>query len=222
MPLEEILVTIAGKLVLDMLWRAAKFGVKFFRDHYGHRQIMPQSIQTEMSEMDMAMAGKTRDLFREHFGEDISASIKAMSNMERLQAANQFANNLSQLYGLDIEIDVMAQDASCCGFYSRQKRKAQFNIVELWIDNEDPQFDAHIQNFFDTIVHELRHAVQHQAVEGGGIWAVAEDRRRAWEENFAPGGYIRADVNIRGYMLQPVERDAFSFASNVMEGVFAK
>lgn len=219
---EEILVAVGLALIRQMLWNAVRFGVQFLRNQFQHRQTIPESIQAELSETDLAMVERTQNLMREQFGEDVASSIKAMSNLERLQAANRFANDLAQVYGLDIEIDVMAENIEHCGFYNRAERKARFNIVELWMDNEDPQFDAHIQNFFDTIVHELRHAVQHKAVEDPGFWEVEESRRTAWAENFAPGGYIPAHVNIRGYMMQPVENDAFTFASVAMEGVFAK
>lgn len=222
MPGEEILIRVATTMIARMLWNAARFGVQYLRNQFGHRQAMPQSIQAELSETDRMMARKTQDLLHEQFGDDISAGVKAMSNMERLQAANQFANDLARMYGLDIGIDVMAGDIGHCGFYDRMNRKARFNIVELWSDNDDPQFDAHIQNFFDTIIHELRHAVQHKAVEEPGFWEVDEQRRKAWEDNYAPGAYISGDVDIRGYMLQPVENDAFTFASIAMEGVFGE
>lgn len=209
-------------LVRNLLCVAVGYAVDFFQRWFGHQQAMPETIQAELSETDRRMISQTQNLLRQQFGDDISGAIKAMGNMERLQAANKFTQDLAALYGLDIEIDVMAQNIDNCGYYNRADRKVHFNIVELWIDNDDPQFDAHIQNFFDTIVHELRHAVQHKAVEEPGFWDVEEERRQAWDQNFAPGGYIQASTNIRGYMMQPVENDAFTFASNVMEGVFAQ
>lgn len=210
---------IAVKALMNV---GVNFLVSFLQGTFGRQRAMPETIKAELSDKDKEMAQQTKDLIHEQFGENVSDSIRAMSNMDRLQAANRFANDLAQLYGLDIEIDVVAQDATQCGYYDWSSGKAVFNIVELWISNDDPDFDAHIQNFFDTIVHELRHAVQRKAVTEPGFWDVEEERRQKWDENFQPGNYVRADVNIRGYMEQPLENDAYTYAAYVMEGVFEK
>ena len=219
----EILGSLAAIIAVELLFNVGvNFAVNLLRNVFGHQQTIPETIKAELSDTDKEMAEQTKGLIKEQFGENVSDSIRSMSNMERLQAANQFANDLARLYGLDIEIDVVAQDANQCGYYDWSKGKAVFNVVELWISNDDTDFDAHIQNFFDTIVHELRHAVQRKAVTEPGFWNVDEERRQNWDQNFQPGNYIQADVNIRGYMQQPLENDAYTYAAYVMEGVFAQ
>lgn len=219
----EVLLSLAAIVAVEVLFNVGiNFAVNLLRNVFGTQRAMPETIKAELSDTDKKMAEETQNLIRDQFGENVSDSIRAMSNMERLQAANQFANNLADLYGLDIQIDVVAQDPSQCGYYDWNKGKAVFNVVELWIKDDDKDFDAHIQNFFDTIIHELRHAVQRKAVTESGFWEVDEERRQKWDENFQPGNYVRADVNIRGYMEQPLENDAYTYAAYVMEGVFAK
>lgn len=219
----EVLLSLAAIIAVEVLFNVGvNFAVSLLRNVFGTQRTMPETIKAELSDTDKKMAEETQNLIRSQFGENVSDSIRAMSNMERLQAANRFANDLANLYGLDIQIDVVAQDANQCGYYDWNKGKAVFNVVELWISNDNEEFDAHIQNFFDTIVHELRHAVQRKAVTEPGFWEVDEERRQKWDENFQPGNYVRADVNIRGYMEQPLENDAYTYAAYVMEGVFAK
>lgn len=216
-------VGVAARLIHVIMNAGVKYLVSTIRDFFGGGvQTLPDTIKAELSEKDKEMAAQTQDLIHQEFGEDVSSSVKTMSNMERLQAADRFANRLAELYGLDIQIDVVAQAETQCGYYDWQNGKAVFNIVELWVANDDPQFDAHIQNFLDTIVHELRHAVQRKAVGEPGFWDVEEERRQRWEENFQPGNYIQPSTNIRAYMEQPLENDAFTFAGYVLEGVFAK
>lgn len=208
--------------VKELINKGVCFTISLLQNLFGEQQTMPETIKAELSDTDKEMAEQTKNLIKEQFGENVSDSIRAMSNVERLQAATQFANDLAKLYGLEIEIDVVAQAANQCGYYDWSTGKAVFNVVELWISNDYENFDAHIQNFFDTIIHELRHAVQRKAVTEPGFWNVDEERRQKWDQNFQPGNYVRADVNIRGYMQQPLENDAYTYAAYVMEGVFAQ
>ena len=43
--------------------------------------------------------------------------------------------------------------------------------------------------------------------------------RNAWANNMASGNYIRPEVDMRAYAMQPIERDAVTFAALVMKGV---
>lgn len=209
--LKKILVTAFSGIVLG-------YFINLFRE----AETMPEHTKAPLSEIDEIKANETKNLIREKFGNNVTETIRGMSNIERLKAADDFAKSLSELYGLDIKIDVNSQ-SDIYGYYNFQNKQATFSVLDLWVDNEDKNFDKHIQNFFDTVVHELRHAVQYDAVHGNNdIWMVDEERRQAWEDNFKPGHYINPDVNARGYFYQPVENDAYTFAAYVVEGVFLK
>lgn len=222
--IEGFLLSVVASLAIKFVCNiGVNLVVSFFRNLFSNEeQVMPDTIRCELSDTDKQMAQQTNELINEHFGEDVCSSIKSMSNIERLQAADKFANELKELYGLDIDIDVVAQEERQCGYYNWQESKAVFNVIELWIDNNDPAFEEHIKNFFDTIIHELRHAVQYKAVSQEGFWNVEQDRRESWKNNFDPNNYIRAEIDLRGYMTQPVENDAYTFAAYVMEGAFAQ
>lgn len=195
----------------------------FFKGLFGKpATTVPETIQAELCETDQEKIAQSQALFHEHFGEDVCQTIRNMSNMERVDAANRFANDLAKLYDVDVNIDINISNVEECGYYNHLENKAVFNILELLVSNDNPNFESHIRNFFDTIVHELRHAVQNKAVEEPGFWDIDEARRKAWEENLKPGNYIDPQVDIRGYMMQPTENDATTFAANVLEGVFTK
>ena len=189
-------------------------------------EALPESLSAEMSEYDQMMASRTTDLINRSFSRDgmgVMDSIRNMNAQEREDAAQNFANELARLYGLEgVKIDFFEdRNTSNCGSYNYVTNTANFNIVELMWRGDDEQFEARIRNFIDTIVHEERHAVQHRVIREPGFWQIDEERRTAWARNTPPPNkrYIRASVDIRRYRTQPVERDAFTFADLALRGV---
>lgn len=65
----------------------------------------------------------------------------------------------------------------------------------------------------ETVLHEGRHAFQHDVAEGRIPYEDVETAH-AWARNLEPGGYVRFDENPRAYWDQPVEADARRFASD--------
>lgn len=185
-------------------------------------QSLPLSLEAELSEYDVEMADRSRELIRECFcaeGSNVVDSIRQMNAEERLTAAQDFAERLAALNGLDIDITFFQDnDIRDCGGYHAGTNTASFNIVELMWDGEHEAFEARILNFLDTIVHEQRHAVQIRAIREKGFWQVDDERRVSWANNLPPL-YIRPSVDARAYRTQPVERDAFTYAELVLRGV---
>lgn len=186
-------------------------------------QSLPLSLTAEMSDHDRAMADRSRELIRECFcrdGNHVMDSIRQMNANERLEAARVFSDRLAQLNGLDnIKISFF-QDNNIenCGSYNDETKTASFNIVELMWDGSDAAFEARISNFIDTIVHEQRHAVQMRAIREKGFWQIDDERRAQWANNLPPR-YISPKMDIRGYRMQPLESDAFTYAAMVLRGV---
>lgn len=181
----------------------------------------PEAVITaEMSETDEEKIKETQDIINKCFGENVVDSVKELStNKEKIDAMYNFAQALAQCYGLDCTIDVDIDEAQKCGAYDYETNLAKFNIYALTIDINNPQYDFWVKETIDTIVHELRHAVQFKAINEEGFWNVDEERRTQWANNMVPGNYISASVDMRAYSAQPVEADASTFAARAMEGV---
>lgn len=211
----EVLVTLAIAAVALLLSE----GVKYLIDLWGTKQIMPEQVKAEMSETDLEMIEKTKSVIRDNFGDSVLDTIANASNKERIDLMTDFATSLAKEYGLDISVDITVSDAGNCGFYSWTDKKAVFNIALMMVDKDNEHFAYCVRETIDTIVHELRHAVQDKAIHEEGFWNVSEDKRVAWATNMQPGNYISASVDRRGYFTQPLERDAFTFANMAMEGV---
>ncbi|NJL54004.1 GNAT family N-acetyltransferase [bacterium] len=74
-----------------------------------------------------------------------------------------------------------------------------------------------VQEFVDTIVHEGRHAFQDHAIKTPGV--VEESLANTWQENM--DNYLSAEeVGQEAYANQPVEADAWNYASNVTNGLY--
>lgn len=94
------------------------------------------------------------------------------------------------------------------GYYNRGMRDITINTEQLM---EQSQYGNDYRVHLDTVLHEGRHAYQHQAVMGEIIHAEPE-QVKAWADNMAPGHYITFERNPRAYAAQPIERDAREFA----------
>lgn len=187
-------------------------------DQWG-QQRLPETSRAELSTADQKKAEQTQELIGQCFGANPVECLKSASNKDRIHLMAEFADQLADLYGLDIEVDVTVSEVKNLGAYNWKEKKAVFNIALLMVDGTNEHFDFCVRETLDTIIHELRHAVQHRTVFEPGFWNVDEDRRLAWAQNMAPGNYISASTNMRAYVGQPVEQDAITFAAAALEGV---
>ena len=101
------------------------------------------------------------------------------------------------------------------GYYSRTDRTITINTEQL---ESSSKYGNDYKVHLDTVLHEGRHAYQHQAVIG----EINHDNKEeliAWTDNMQPGHYITYEKNPRGYFSQPIEQDARGFAQSTMVGV---
>ena len=168
-------------------------------------QEMPETIQAEMSDTDQAKIRDTQRLMADCFGDNVTERIRNASNKERIALMADFAERLAREYDLDIEVDVTVSNLQNCGAYNWKEKKAVFNIALLMVDGDHEQFAYCVRETLDTIIH--------------GFWNVEDEVRNAWANNMASGNYIRPEVDMRAYAMQPIERDAVTFAALVMKGV---
>ena len=211
----EVLVGLAIAAVAGVIVGAIESLLEFWGDSH----TMPEHMQAELSEHDEGMVLETKLVIEDSFGDSVVETLRNASNKERVRLMAEFAEELVKRYGLDIDVDITVSQIENCGQYNWQKRKAEFNIAALMLDGNHEHFEYCVRETLDTIIHELRHAVQHKAIRDEGFWNVEDERRMRWAENMLKGNYIRPEVNFRAYCGQPIEADAATFAARVMEGV---
>lgn len=101
-----------------------------------------------------------------------------------------------------------SDDAVTLGYYSQTTRDITINTEQL---APQSKYGSNYKVHLDTILHEGRHAYQHQVVLGE-IEHPDPQVVQSWADNMAPGHYITYERNPRGYYSQPIERDARDFA----------
>ncbi|MCD7885097.1 MAG: hypothetical protein LUI87_15575 [Lachnospiraceae bacterium] len=209
----RMIVILLSTKVAPWLWGI----IKTWMDGRKKQPEVPRESRSEMSKTDKEKVNETREIIKKHFTEDPAEAIGNMSNIDRVQATSDFVKDLAKAYGLDIDIDVALMDSGMWGFYNFGSKKAVFNVSYLMVDKDNEKFKYIVKEFLDTIVHELRHAVQHRAVEEPGFWDVSDERRAEWAYNMQH--YIKAETDIKAYAKQPIENDAASFAAMALEGM---
>jgi hypothetical protein len=101
------------------------------------------------------------------------------------------------------------------GYYSSDMKQITVNTAQL---QKDAKYGGQIFEHVDTVIHEGRHAYQHQAVSGQIRHDPGETAE--WAENMKPGHYVSGNgKNIERYYNQPVERDAYGYAEKMTEKV---
>ena len=127
---------------------------------------------------------------------------------EKEKMLNDFMHDLNRIYGINISKDVefYRDEPNSLGFYRDSERRVFINenAIEQWGYEE----------MMNTVVHEMRHAYQHEAVRNPGRFEVSEETVRSWEGNFGPN-YIDPDDDWNAYRHQPVEEDAHDIADNI-------
>lgn len=182
-------------------------------DVWGSRTIAPVTLCTApMSETDVEMQIATKAVLKEALGEDINATIQELSAAERITKAEELIDRLQELYGLDVEVDFYGDTYVNCGRFNYHGFKLELNVANLLAREEE-----RVLNFIDTIIHELRHAVQCKAICEEGFWNVSEETKKRWLDNIK--NYITVTVDPKGYANQPVELDARTFASGCLREV---
>ncbi len=200
--------------VAKMIKKAVSLTVSMFRwlrDLWNEHITPPQSLtDAPMSETDLKMCEKTREIIDEVFEGDIFEAVSDASYSERIAYAENLIQRLTGEYGLNLENCSLYVDSNvdnCGGFIIRENR-IKLNVAALFSEDKDQTCEL-----INTIVHELRHAVQWSAVkseEFAAQWDISEETREKWKQNFL--NYITPQQDLHAYTFQPVEDDARTFA----------
>ncbi len=137
------------------------------------------------------------------------------STEERKRILNDLLKDLNAVYGTKItkEIHFFKEEADSrgvitLGYYSDKRREVSINTEILTSEN--------YEDVMNTMVHEMRHAYQHEAVRNPSDFIVSEETAKSWESNFDDYiEYTEEENNFDEYRYQPVEADAHDIADYV-------
>ena len=209
----EVLLAVGAVIALNFLVNLFANNILF----PGERTEMlpPKEVidESSMTETDLRMAEQSREIIAEHLGDQPVDALLSLNAEDRITAMGNILEAMARLYNVPIKgAEFTQMDAGICGAYYRNEQMIRVNVTHLMCNDRAVLLDV-----LDTVVHELRHAVQWSMIEGNEVWGASEERRLEFARNFRH--YVRPNRDVRGYQLQPVERDATTFAAMVLRGV---
>ncbi len=200
-----VALAVAAVITLTIDWLTEE-GVRPDNDPVGSGKLIDPAV---LSEQDHRIAQQTGEAIRQCFGGQLSEQIPQMSAQQRVDATKQLIDQLAALYHISITaVNLVKMPQNECGSYNPQTGVITLNSIYLMTNNIDC-----IREFLDTIVHELRHAIQISILSGNDFWETSPEVMESWLHNLVPRShYISPKRNIKRYAMQPVERDATVFA----------
>lgn len=138
---------------------------------------------------------------------------KCLDVSERADALQTLENTIATIsHRPACNLNVAKLEEGVCGYYDLNSKQIYFNVDYLQQDS----FAAYKENL-DTIIHEGRHAYQDYNISERMVHP-REGEIENWMYNEYGLGYLDArDFGFELYRSQPMEADAFAFASDVIK-----
>ena len=140
---------------------------------------------------------------------------KNASIEERKQMLTNLLREICRIMGIDVNENVNFADlgGSTRGTYSSSTNTVSINTSYL------SRSDGY--QVIYTMIHEMRHAYQHAAIENPGNFNVSPETIEQWKNNFSNYKSTSKGNTYEEYVAQPVEYDAKNFAKQYsdIEGV---
>lgn len=127
---------------------------------------------------------------------------------QKKEILQDYCDEVERILGLNIkkEIKFFDKPRNDKGMYTHGQYVSSKNRIEINV-NELSYYE------FTTVVHELRHAYQYEAIKHPDKYRVSQETIDSWKYNYKH--YIDGNVDYPGYRAQPIEADARRFSGDV-------
>ena len=181
------------------------------------KRLEQMSVKYRPEKLDVELALKCKEYLFGIFPNGISEKVQYMSKEELLNLFRQIEKDAEEI--MDVSIDVLdfypgneSPDSRICGYYQNADKSIHLNAAFILSGN--PQL---VEEMVFIVFHELKHARQWAAMEGyvnkTKDYGYSEKQIKIWLEN--ADNYIPSHVCDELYRKQPLENDAYGFASVV-------
>ena len=130
---------------------------------------------------------------------------------ERKRMLEKLVEELNRIFGTDVAFSTYYERPTdgmiSMGFYRDGYRC--LNINEYIINEKN------FQEVMTTVVHEMRHAYQHEVIRYPEHYEITEKKAQEWKANF--DNYVSPDKDYSRYRRQSVEKDARDFSENKVD-----
>ncbi len=191
--------------------------LKEFKRKRQHRRYIKAVLDSKVEYMpetpDIEMGVRLSNTLREMEDGNLVEHLKSLSFEQRKEYITQTLLP-TVCKEMDVETRFLGwfqedtQGPHCIGAYSEDHRGIILNELYLTTDNE-----YILRTIINTIIHECKHAMQHDAVSGRNTHGYSPELINRWRINF--NDYIKPEESDEGYVKQPVEWDASCFAECV-------
>lgn len=179
-------------------------------NEYGRDYVDPGSERQRAR--DALMQDEMSDIFQD---KDLNAKAWKQATIdEKKDMVQQIVDEINRIQGTNITKSVNffyeapVDGMVTMGYYQDSTQSVSINLFAM----EHYSYSS----VMDTVVHEMRHAYQHEVSRRPGDFEVSEQTARSWDENF--DDYVSYDSSLDNYdeyQDQPVEADARRYASGV-------
>lgn len=189
-------------------WR--QFWDWLFRKKVDTKYTHTKDEQQEAADLEMKIAIRRLTADNNRYSEEYWAGASAD---ERKVALNSYLNDVKRVMRVEvvnsninwIDREPNSEGRLTLGSYSDFLTRVTINeyVINNW--SSSGSYDL-----YSTVVHELRHAYQHEAISHPTKYIVSKETIDAWAESFKTYDKYAGDYN--SYLNILVERDARSFA----------
>lgn len=181
----------------------------YYRELAGYKEYDEERIQEKL--MDEYMQSVVLDMLDSpQYSEETWNNAEVEERKEMLA---DFIVELNHIMGTNVVTDIIYEDmknadgsnSSRRGYYSHPA--STITINENYLETTD----LNSYMLMRTLIHEMRHAYQHAAIENPEDFLVSEETRKQWEYNFEHYKSSGKD-GYEAYVSQAIEYDAKSFA----------
>ena len=159
---------------------------------------------------DLAMQDEVFDLLKDD-SRFTKKTWKKATTDERKQMVRELMPEIARIYGITTPaaLNFFQSNDGTMGYFSSGSNS--ININENMLGEDDYRDLTH------TMIHEMRHAYQHQVIDNPSQFDVSAETVKQWQDNFAeyasvgdpaPDGHI---YTYEEYIQQPIEWDAWNF-----------
>lgn len=181
---------------------------KFFveKEQYIERNKASQDEYT-VSSIDKDLAEKCQVYIDKVLPDGLTEALKPLTDEKRIEFMKELINDFGDIMGVKIDnisffMPSDMEEASHMGLYVFEEQSIVLNALFIFNLNEPKATERMTR----TILHELKHARQHLAVEDDSGLGYDQETLYKWRYNFAY--YIRPEECDEAYRKQPVEQDA--------------
>lgn len=178
-------------------------------------QVVAQNATAYMKEApDTILEQKCANVLKDFFPDGIEARFNTLRTEEsKEKLVKDLISKLKDVMGVGLNAVIFKNlDATDRGVYQYMDEEYGKTITlnKIYL-SENPV------ELISTVIHEMKHAVQFEAIFEGNKLGYSDQRLAQWLRCIGKDSYVKGDYCYEAYALQAVELDANIFVDGVME-----